>query len=101
MIFNRDPYMFAVEGWGRSGSSIPASGDDGASIIHGNITLPADNDAQFYCTLDSVVATGTLTLNEDGSFTWLNMPAGTHEFSASIYRNGVLNQSGIVRVVVS
>ncbi len=75
-------------GLGVKGSLIPSTGEDGASILYNDITLPADNDKEIRALVLTWPSAGYLFVYEDGSFSFTGAPDGTYTFTYQLYIDG-------------
>lgn len=76
-------------GGGVLGANIPASGPDGASILNAHVTHPADDASEFRLLVTAWPATGSLFVEEDGSFRFIPAGDGSESFSYQVYKDYV------------
>ena len=87
-------------GLGVLGASIPATGDNGASFLYNDLSLPADNGKEICGRITSWPASGTLAAYEDGSFDFSGAADGTYSFQYTLLVDGVSNGTGTVSLQV-
>lgn len=76
-------------GLGVLGSDIPASGQNGPSFLYPTLNLPADNNKEIRAAILTWPTAGTLFVYEDGSFSFVNAPDGSYNFTYQLYVDGV------------
>lgn len=75
-------------GLGVLGSSVPANGTNGASFLFNDLSLPSDANKEIRGLVTAPPTAGDFFAWEDGSFTLLNAPDGTHSFTYRLYEDG-------------
>ena len=75
-------------GFGILGASIPATGDNGASFLHNDLSLPADNGKEICGRITSWPTNGTLVANENGAFTYTPLSDGQDSFAYQLKVDG-------------
>lgn len=80
-------------GLGVLGSDIPATGDQGASYLYNDLTLPDDANKQIRGLIVTPPATGTFFAYEDGSFEWQSAANGP-TFDSFTYKLLVTEDTG-------
>ena len=75
-------------GLGAPGSVIPATGVDGPPFGYGDLTLPDDLTAEVRWAILRWPTAGTLTVDEDSSFTFTGAPAGRYFFDVEGFKDG-------------
>lgn len=83
--------VVGTAGHGVLGSTVPTTGDDGASLIDPYLTRPYDNDVEVRIVVTAVSSGVTIQLNEDGSGVVTVPSDGTHWVDFQIYKAGVLS----------
>lgn len=73
-------------GHGVLGSQIPATGENGASFLYNDLSLPADADKEIRGLITRWPAAGVLYVYEDGSFTYTGPST---DFEYQLYVDGV------------
>lgn len=63
------------------GSAVPSSGDSGPAFGYNDLVLPGDATKRFRFLRLTQPSAGTLTINEDSSFTFEGAPAGSYSFT--------------------
>ena len=76
----------AYPGHGVLGVNVPSDGTDGPSALYGVLSLPADNNVEVRGLITRWPVNGTLTIEEDGSFTYTGT---TDYFEFLLYADGV------------
>lgn len=87
-------------GGGVLGANIPASGPDGASILNAHVTHPADDASEFRLLVTAWPATGSLFVEEDGSFRFIPAGDGSESFSYQVYKD-YIQQGGTHTVTLN
>lgn len=85
--------LIGETGLGVLAEDIPSTGDDGASYLYNDLSLPADNGKEICGRITSWPASGTLYAYEDGSFTFTGAPDGAYSFAYQLYVDGVATGS--------
>lgn len=75
-------------GLGALGSQIPSTGVDGPPFGYGDLTLPADLTAEVRWVILRWPTAGTLTVDEDSSFTFTGAPLGRYFFDVEGFKDG-------------
>ena len=78
---------------GDRGLGVVAENIDPGGFLGNDVSLPADNGKEIRGLITSLPAAGTLTAEEDGSFTFLGAPDGTYTFDYTLYVDGVSSGS--------
>ena len=76
----------AYPGHGVLGMDVPSDGTDGPSALYGVLSLPADNNVEVRGYITRWPTNGTLTIDEDGSFTYTGT---TDYFEFQLFADGV------------
>ena len=76
----------AYPGHGVLGVNVPNDGTDGPSALYGVLSLPADNNVEVRGYITRWPTNGTLTIDEDGSFTYTGT---TDYFEFQLFADGV------------
>ena len=87
-------------GLGVLAESIPAEGDNGASFLYNDVTLPADNGKEICGRITTWPSAGTLYAHEDGSFEFSGAPDGIYSFQYQLYVDGIASGTGAVSLQV-
>jgi len=87
----------AYAGHGIIAQDIPSTGANGAAFLFNDITV---QDALMRGQVLTWPTAGTLTVNEDSSFSFTNAPAGTYTFTYRGFRNGVTYGDFTVRLTL-
>jgi hypothetical protein len=85
-------HLFGNAGLGVLAETIPDDGDDGASYLYNDLSLPADNGKEICGRITTWPGSGTLTAYEDGSFEF-DAVDGAHSFRYQLYVDGVATGS--------
>lgn len=93
-------YMWGDRGLGILGSEVPSTGEDGASFIYNDLSLPADNDKEYYAVITSSPAAGTLTIYSDSSFDFTGAPDGAYSATYELYEDGISKGTGTIALTV-
>lgn len=80
-------------GLGAPAESIPSNGDSGGSFLYNDLSLPADNGKEIRGEILSLPASGTLLVDEDGSFTFAGAADGDYSFTYQLHVDGVATGS--------
>ena len=75
-------------GLGVFGSDIPSGGDDGASFLYNDLTLPDDAGKEIRGFIEVPPSAGNFFAFEDGSFTFTDAPDGSYSFTYRLYEDG-------------
>jgi hypothetical protein len=76
-------------GLGVIGSSIPSTGDNGASFLYNDLTLPADANKEIRGLIISQPSAGQFYVYEDGSFEFSGAADGIYPFTYRLFEDGV------------
>lgn len=76
-------------GLGVRGDAVPSVGDAGPAPLYNDITLPADAAAEVRALILTLPSAGTLTVNEDSSFTFAGAPDGVYTWTYRAFKDGV------------
>ena len=85
--------VMGVAGHGVMGSTVPATGSDGPSLIYPYLALPFDNTVEVRIVATAVSSGVTIKLSEDGSGVVTVPSDGTHWIDYGIYKAGALFQT--------
>lgn len=85
-------HLFGNAGLGVLAETIPDDGDDGASYLYNDLSLPADNGKEICGRITTWPSSGTLTAYEDGSFEF-DAANGSYSFQYQLYVDGVATGS--------
>ena len=87
-------------GLGVLAENIPATGDNGASFLHNDLSLPVDNGKEVCGRITTWPSSGTLFAYEDGSFEFSGAPDGVYTFDYQLYVDGTPSGTGTVSLQV-
>ena len=87
-------------GLGVLADDIPSEGDNGASYLYNDITLPADSGKEICGRITTWPSTGALYAYEDGSFEFSGAPDGQYSFDYTLYVDGAASGTGTVSLQV-
>jgi hypothetical protein len=76
-------------GLGVLGSSVPSTGENGASFLYNDLVLPADNNVEVRGLIATPPSAGSFVAYEDGSFDFVGAPDGVYSFSYRLFADGV------------
>lgn len=79
---------WGVAGLGVRGADVPSTGTHGPALLYQHLNLPTDNDNEFYWVPTTVPSSGTLTLNEDSSFSLVGAADGLYTLNGTWYKDG-------------
>lgn len=82
-------YVIGDTGLGVLGSSVPSTGEHGASYLYNDLILPADNGKEIRGLIVTPPSAGTFFAWEDGSFSLVGAPDGTYTFTYRLFVDGV------------
>lgn len=89
-------YHYGGGGLGVLGSSVPSTGEHGASYLYNDLDLPADNGVEVRGLVETPPSDGTFFAYEDGSFSLVGAPDGEYTFTYRLYVDGVdLGTAGV------
>lgn len=87
-------------GLGVLADDIPSTGDNGASFLRNDISLPTDSGKEICGRITSWPSAGALYAYEDGSFEFTDAPDGFYSFQYQLYVDGVASGTGTVSLQV-
>lgn len=87
-------------GLGVLAEDIPSDGDNGASYLYNDISIPADSGKEICGRVTTWPSAGTLYAYEDGSFEFSDAPDGNYSFQYQLYVDGVASGTGTVSLQV-
>ena len=87
-------------GLGVLAEDIPSEGDNGASFLYNDISLPADSGKEICGRITTWPSAGALYAYEDGSFEFSGAPDGQYSFNYQLYVDGVASGTGTVSLQV-
>ena len=87
-------------GLGVLADAIPSDGDNGASFLYNDISLPADSGKEICGRITTWPSSGTLYAYEDGSFEFTGAPDGQYSFDYTLFVDGMSSGTGTVSLQV-
>ena len=87
-------------GLGVLAEDIPSEGDNGASFLYNDISLPSDSGKEICGRVTTWPSAGALYAYEDGSFEFSGAPDGNFAFQYQLYVDGAASGTGTVSLQV-
>jgi hypothetical protein len=81
-------HLYGDSGLGVLGADIPATGDNGASFLYNDLSLPADSGKEICGRITSWPTNGTLDADETGAFTYTPFSDGLDSFTYQLKVDG-------------
>jgi hypothetical protein len=82
--------VVGAAGQGVQGSTVPSTGDDGASLIYPSLSLPYDNTVDVRVVVTAVSSGVTIQVDETGAATVTVPGDGVHWVDATVYKAGAV-----------
>ena len=82
-------YVIGETGLGVLGSTVPSTGEHGASYLYNDLDLPTDNGVEIRGLIITPPSAGTFYAWENGSFSLVDAADGEYTFVYRLYVDGV------------